>query len=115
MNQEQTSIPTPNDVKYIQDTLYAVGGKWKLPILHCLSTGSLRFGDLKQRMPGITSRMLSKELKELELNGFIKRDPRHAAIEYVVEDYCQSFGNIIQEMIRWGKQHRQFIARNAHR
>lgn len=110
MKTKLKNIPTPNDVKYIQDTLYVIGGKWKLPILYCLSIGAIRFGDLKQNIPKITSRMLSKELKELELNGFVKRDCCDDTIQYMVTDYCKSFERIIREMIDWGKGHRRYLS-----
>ncbi|MEO8819480.1 MAG: helix-turn-helix domain-containing protein [Ginsengibacter sp.] len=110
MKTKPRKIPTPTEVKYIQDTLYVVGGKWKLPILYCLSLGAFRFADLKQNIPKITSRMLSKELKELELNGFVKRDCCDDFNRYVITDYCKSFEKIIIELINWGKEHRRYLS-----
>lgn len=103
--------PEPGDVKYIQDALYVVGGKWKLPILHSLATGMHKFRDIQRSIPNITSRMLAKELKELELNGFITRMACDNVVDYEVTDYCQSFEKIIVEMIDWGKRHRARIKR----
>jgi DNA-binding HxlR family transcriptional regulator len=53
--------------------------------------------------------MLSKELKELELNGFIIRKNYDNAVDYEVTDYCKSFEKIISEMIDWGKNHNSHI------
>ncbi|WPO77780.1 helix-turn-helix domain-containing protein [Flavobacterium sp. KACC 22761] len=96
----------------LQDTLYVLGGKWKLPIINSICNGNNRFKDIKESIPGITSRMLSKELKDMELNNLVKRteDP-DALIPILYEStpYCKSFGPIISEMIKWGISHRNHI------
>ena len=56
---------------YVQDTLYVLGGKWKLLIILALSNGNSRFTEIRKSIPKITTRMLSKELKELEINKLI--------------------------------------------
>ena len=61
-------------IGYVQDTLYVIGGKWKLPIIIAIYFGNTRFKDLKTAIPNITSRALSKELKHLELNRLIERN-----------------------------------------
>ncbi len=98
------------EIQALQDTLYVLGGKWKLPIINSICNGNKRFRDIERSIPGITTRMLSKELKEMTANQLIKRtviDDTPVSIEYTSTDYCRSFGDIILEMIRWGKQHRQ--------
>jgi DNA-binding HxlR family transcriptional regulator len=98
------------EVQALQDTLYVLGGKWKLPIINSICNGNKRFRDIERSIPGITTRMLSKELKEMTANQLIKRtviDDTPVSIEYTSTEYCQSFGGIILEMIRWGKSHRQ--------
>jgi len=100
------------EVQALQDTIYVIGGKWKLPIINSLCNGNRRFTDIERSIPGISPRMLSRELKELEANGIIRRtaDPDTSGIvEYSVTDYCYSFGDIILEMIKWGKTHRTRI------
>lgn len=104
------------EVQALQDTIYVIGGKWKLPIINSLCNGNKRFRDIERSIPGITTRMLSRELKEMEANQLVKRTvyaTTPVSIEYTVTDYCQSFGDIILEMIRWGKQHRKRIIRKA--
>ncbi|MFB3387590.1 winged helix-turn-helix transcriptional regulator [Flavobacterium sp. LAR06] len=96
----------------LQDTLYVLGGKWKLPIINSICNGNTRFKEIQQSIPGITSRMLSKELKDMELNNLVKRTEDHDAkvpILYESTSYCQSFGPIISEMINWGISHREHI------
>lgn len=100
------------EVQALQDTIYVIGGKWKLPIINSLCNGNKRFRDIERSIPGITTRMLSRELKEMEANSLVKRTvtpETPVLIEYTVTDYCRSFGDIILEMIKWGKQHREII------
>ncbi|WP_219222654.1 winged helix-turn-helix transcriptional regulator [Pedobacter antarcticus] len=100
------------EVQALQDTIYVIGGKWKLPIINSLCNGNKRFRDIERSIPGITTRMLSRELKEMEANSLVKRTvtpETPVLIEYTVTDYCRSFGDIILEMIKWGKQHREMI------
>ena len=100
------------EVKALQDTIYVIGGKWKLPIINSLCNGNKRFRDIERSIPGITTRMLSRELKEMEANKLVKRTVTPntpVMVEYTVTSYCRSFGDIILEMIKWGKQHRKRI------
>lgn len=100
------------EVQALQDTIYVLGGKWKLPIINSICNGNHRFTEIQQSIPGITSRMLSKELKDMELNNLVKRiEDRDAKVTILYEStpYCQSFGPIITEMINWGKSHREYI------
>lgn len=104
------------EVQALQDTLYVLGGKWKLPIINSICNGNKRFRDIERSIPGITTRMLSKELKEMTANQLIKRtvrDDTPVSIEYTTTEYCLSFGSIILEMIRWGKSHRQRLRGTA--
>lgn len=101
-----------DEVRALQDTIYVVGGKWKLPIINSMCNGNKRFREIARSIPGISTRMLSRELKEMEANGLIRRtvyDDMPVTVEYTVTDYCRSFGDIILEMIRWGKTHRKRI------
>ncbi len=100
------------EVQALQDTIYVIGGKWKLPIINSLCNGNKRFRDIERSIPGITTRMLSRELKEMELNQLVKRTvtpDTPVLVEYTVTAYCKSFGDIILEMIKWGNQHRKKI------
>ncbi|GAA3936859.1 winged helix-turn-helix transcriptional regulator [Chitinophaga oryziterrae] len=98
-------------MKYLQDTLFVVGGKWKLPILRAIHSGNYRFRDIQRSVPLITTRVLSKELKHLEENKLVIRTVYHSplAVEYKVSDYTLSLLPVIKEMILWGKNHREKI------
>src|ERR1700760_5112083 len=62
-----------DELRALQDTIYVIGGKWKLPIINSICNGNKRFREIQRSIPGITTRMLSRELKEMELNKLIKR------------------------------------------
>ena len=57
----------------VRDTLDVLSGKWKLPILGALIFGKKRFKEIEREIPQITARMLSKELKDLEMNELVTR------------------------------------------
>ncbi len=100
------------EIQALQDAIYVIGGKWKLPIINSLCNGNKRFRDIERSIPGITTRMLSRELKEMEANKILIRTVTPTSpvlVEYTVTDYCHTFGDIILEMIKWGKQHRKKI------
>jgi DNA-binding HxlR family transcriptional regulator len=94
----------------VRDTLYVLSGKWKLPIIIALSEGPRRFKDLQRSLQDITPKILSKELKELELNEFVTRTvyaTSPVSVEYALTRYSGSLQNIIAEMREWGLQHRK--------
>ncbi len=99
-------------IKFVQDTQYVIGGKWKLPIIISIYHGNKRFNEILSSIPRITNRVLSKELKHLEENKLISRkvyDDYPARIEYTLTDYCHSVTDVLTAMEKWGKQHREKI------
>lgn len=107
MERDQTE-----ELRALQDTLYFIGGKWRIPVINALCNGNKRFREIERRIPGITTRMLSKELKDMELNKLLKRNvypDTPVLIEYEPTAYCRTFGKIIGEMIEWGREHRKVI------
>lgn len=102
------------ELRALQDTLYFIGGKWRLPIINSICNGNRRFREIERSIPGITTRMLSKELKEMEMNKLVKRtvyDDSPVLVEYEPTEHCRSFDSIIMEMIKWGKAHRKVVTR----
>lgn len=96
----------------VKDALNVISGKWKLPIIGSLLFGKKRFKDLQNEINKITPRMLSKELKELELNGIVKRtvyDTIPVKVEYELTPSGHSIHNILDVMVEWGLLHRQRI------
>jgi DNA-binding HxlR family transcriptional regulator len=95
-------------ISYIQNTLSVINGKWKLPILLSMYSGISRFRDLQRNIPNITTRVLSKELKDLETNKLIVRlvrDSYPVSIEYKLTTHSHTLTPLVDEMIKWGKQH----------
>lgn len=98
----------------LQDTLYVIGGKWRIPIINSICNGNTRFREIERSIPGITRRMLSRELKDMELNKLVKRTVYAGPpvqVEYTSTEYCKSFGGIILEMIKWGREHRKVVTK----
>jgi len=105
---KQKSSTSADKIAYVQDTLNVINGKWKLPILISMYEGKSRFRDLQRSIPAITTRVLSKELKDLESNKLIVRivnDTRPVTIDYKLTTYSYTLTPVVDEMIKWGKQH----------
>lgn len=96
----------PNSRCPVETTLAVIGGKWKAVILYHLSEGTLRFGDLRRRMPLITQKMLTQQLRELEADGIIHRQafaevpPR---VEYSLTELGESLEGVLTAMCTWGE------------
>jgi DNA-binding HxlR family transcriptional regulator len=96
----------------VNDTLNVLSGKWKLPIIGALLFGKKRFKELERGIPNITARMLSKELKELELNGMVKRtvyDTIPVTVEYELTKSGQSLTMVLDAMAVWGLRLRKSV------
>jgi DNA-binding HxlR family transcriptional regulator len=99
-------------VIHINDTLNVISGKWKLPIIGSVLFGKKRFTEIQRNIPKITPRMLSKELKELELNGMIVRkvyDSTPVTVEYELSESGKSITEVLDKMIEWGIEHRMSV------
>ena len=95
----------------IKDTMDVVGGKWKLVLITVLMSGKRRFKELS-RETGISPRILSKELQEMEMNGLITRtvcDTRPITVEYAITPYCETLKGVLEAMYDWGTKHREKI------
>lgn len=96
----------------VKDTLNVVSGKWKLPIIAALLNGKQRYSDIRKQIPKITPRMLSKELKELELNGVVCRyvqDSTPVLIEYELSLSGKNIMEVLDKMVEWGLHHRSMV------
>ncbi|MGN7723087.1 winged helix-turn-helix transcriptional regulator [Chitinophaga sp. 22620] len=99
----------------VQDTLDVVGGKWKLVLLAILRGGKYRFRELS-REAGISPRILSKELQELEMNGLVSRtvrDTKPVTVEYALTPYSETLSDVLGSMQKWGEQHRKKIVEKS--
>lgn len=99
-------------IRFVQDTQYVIGGKWKLPIIISIYHQHNRFNEILSSIPKITNRVLSKELKHLEQNLLISRtvyEDYPARVEYKLTEYCETISEVLKAMEEWGKQHREKI------
>lgn len=97
-------------IRPVRDVLDLINGKWKLPILIALSFGTKRFKELERDVEGITPRMLSKELRDLETNQLITRtvyDSVPVSVEYSLTEYGKTLDDVIIALREWGKRHRK--------
>lgn len=101
----------------VRDALDILSGKWKLPIIISLSFGNKRFSQMAKQIPGITDKMLSKELRELEMNQLVKRkvyDSVPVVVEYSMTEYGKTLEKLIGELQAWGVSHRKRILEKKH-
>jgi len=106
------STCTPKDLLAVKDALEVLSGKWKLPILIALLNGAKRFKEIAREVPGISDRMLSKELKELESHQLVIRkviDAFPPVVEYSTTDHTMSLHSVIGALKDWGYHHRKHI------
>ncbi|TDO24854.1 winged helix-turn-helix transcriptional regulator [Pedobacter duraquae] len=97
---------------HISDSLYVIGGKWKLPVIVALREGSKRFNEIQRAVEGISARVLSSELKELELNGFVKRTVHTqtpVVVEYEITAYADTLNDVLNALSSWGAMHRNTL------
>ena len=110
--QRSSIYPAPfqcrNHLAAIGDALFVIGGKWKLQIIVALGEGRTRFNELQRALTGISARVLSAELKDLELNGFVTRkaDPSSPTnVEYGLTEYVYTLHDVLYSLTVWGKAH----------
>jgi DNA-binding HxlR family transcriptional regulator len=88
-------------------TLDVIGGRWKVLILWHLLAGTKRFSELRRAMAGVTQKMLTQQLRELERDGVVHREvyaevpPR---VEYSLTDRGATLGPVVDAMCKWGKK-----------
>ena len=99
----------------VADALYVIGGKWKLRIIVALTDGNKRFNELQRLVEGISAKVLSNELKQLELNGFVRRNvftTTPVVVEYELSDYAETLSNVLKSLSEWGAMHREEVRKS---
>jgi DNA-binding HxlR family transcriptional regulator len=102
-------------LKPVRDALDMLSGKWKLPIIIALTFGDKRFTEIAKEVEGITDRMLSRELRDLELNGLILRkveDSYPVRVTYALTPYSKSLNEVIESLRSWGTKHRMKLKKD---
>ena len=101
-----------DELRAIQDALDIISGRWKMQIIALLCNGEFRYSELEKGLPKISPRMLSKELKDLEINELVVRkvyDSLPVKVTYKLADYGYTLVPLIIELTNWGKAHRERI------
>ena len=94
----------------LKDVLDIIGGKWAMPIIYILSKGKMRFKELERSIEGINTRMLVKELKNMEANGILTREIFATVppmVEYTLTEKGKKLLPSIESLYKWGQE---FIA-----
>ncbi len=105
-------VVSMSEAKYycpVEVTLEVIGGKWKCVILWWLRRDVKRFGELRQLIPGITQKILTQQLRELEEDGLIRREAYREApprVEYSLTPSGETVRPITELMCEWGKAHK---------
>ena len=93
-------------------TIQVLGGRWKVPIVWHLFTGTKRFSELHRLMPGITQKVLTQQLRELEADGVVGRKVYAEVppkVEYSLTETGESLKPVIESMCRWGTNRRTSV------
>lgn len=100
----------------VETGLQLISGRWKARILWKLYNGTMRFGELRRGLPGITEKMLAQQLKELERDQIIIRTqypempPR---VEYSLSEFGRSLTPVLEALKQWGSDNQKQIIRLA--
>lgn len=102
-----------HEMRAVQDAMDVLHGKWKIAIISSICYyNERRFSDILNDVSGISNRMLSKELKELEINQLIKRtviDSQPVTVVYNLTDHGKTLQTIINNLTAWGIAHRKKV------
>ena len=92
----------------VENTLKVIGGRWKVLILRELFQGIRRFNQLHRALQGITQKMLTQQLREMEADGIVHREVYMQVppkVEYSLTPLGESLRPIIEAMHEWGIKH----------
>jgi len=92
----------------LKDVLDILGGKWAMPIIYTLFSGKKRFMELERSIPNINTRMLVKELKNMEENGIVIREVFATVpptVEYTLTPKGMKLEPIITDLHKWGQDY----------
>ncbi|ELS31769.1 MULTISPECIES: winged helix-turn-helix transcriptional regulator [Pseudanabaena] len=92
----------------VEATLEAIGGKWKVLILHELFNGTKRFGEVHRNLRGITQKMLTQQLREMERDGLVHREVYMQVppkVEYSLTALGKTLQPVLEAMHLWGKRY----------
>jgi len=116
MADEKFQAECKKQIRAVHDAMDVLNGKWKISIVAVLCYyDKRRFSDILNDVSGISNKMLSKELKDLEMNKLVKRnvlDTQPVTVEYSLTEYGQELQAMIEDLSNWGIKHRKKIIGN---
>jgi len=109
----ECQVEHKKEIMAVHDTMDILNGKWKISIISSICyNNKRRFTDILNDVNGISNKMLSKELRDLEINKLIKRtvlDTQPVTIHYQLTEYGLTLKTIINDLAEWGIKHRKVI------
>lgn len=89
-------------------TLNMIGGRWKIPLIFHLLAGAKRFSELSRELTGVSQKMLTQQLREMERNGLVERKVYAQVppkVEYALTSLGRSLKPVVDAMCQWGEAH----------
>lgn len=112
MKNKNSNIECEKALNLVADSIFVLGGKWRILVLIAIRFENKRFSEIAKSIPNITEKMLSKELRFLELNQLIKRsvcDTYPIKIEYAITEHGKTLDPLLLELKNWAKEHRKVL------
>ena len=113
MTENECQLGHKKEIMAVHDAMDVLNGKWKISIISSICYyNKRRFSDILNDVQGISNKMLSKELKELEINKLVKRtvlDTQPISVQYQLTEYGITLKTIITNLAEWGIEHRKVI------
>jgi DNA-binding HxlR family transcriptional regulator len=109
-------MKTCNSKNPVNTTIRVIGGKWKTLILWYLFQETLRFSELMRLLDGVTQKMLTQQLRELESDGLVSRKVYPVVppkVEYSITEYGKTLSSVLDSMAEWGEKHDNRKAESA--
>lgn len=109
---KETMATSCNSNNPVNITLKVIGGKWKPLLMWLIAQNTMRFGELQKAMPGVTQKMLTQQLRELEADGLLLRTVYPVVppkVEYSLTEYGKTLKPVLKSMAVWGELHKSRI------
>jgi|SRR5689334_6557152 DNA-binding HxlR family transcriptional regulator len=112
MSQGNTRVPVPDEACSVREVLDRVGGKWSIGVIVATAKGPVRFTELERSLEGISRRMLTLTLRNLERDGLLTRTvyptvpPR---VEYTATPIARELYESLVTLTTWAERHRAEI------
>jgi len=97
----------------VSAALVVMNGKWKPLILRELKSGTLRYGQLQRRIPEVSQKVLTAQLRQLERDGIVQRSIHHETVlrtQYALTPYGESLRPALLALAIWGQKHQRRLA-----